>query len=57
LREERRLGVFEKKVVRIIFGAKRHEVTLEWRKLRNQEIHEPYSTPDNIRVIKWRTMR
>ena len=38
LREERRLRVFEKRVLRRIFGPKRDEVTREWRKLRNEEI-------------------
>jgi hypothetical protein len=39
LREEHRLGVFENRVLRI-FGPKRDEVTGEWRKLRNEELHD-----------------
>jgi hypothetical protein len=39
LREERRLRVFENRVLRRIFGLKRNEVTREWRKLHNEEIN------------------
>ncbi|KAJ4433485.1 hypothetical protein ANN_15788 [Periplaneta americana] len=54
LREEQRLRVFENKVFRKIFGAKRDEVTGEWRKLYNAELHALYSPPDIIRNIKYR---
>jgi len=47
LREERRLRVFENRVLRRIFGPKTDEVTGEWRKLR-KELNDPYSLP-NIR--------
>ncbi|KAJ4431047.1 hypothetical protein ANN_19640 [Periplaneta americana] len=47
LREEHRLRVFENKVLRKIFGAKRDEVTGEWRKLHNTELHALYSSPNN----------
>ncbi|KAJ4426484.1 hypothetical protein ANN_27298 [Periplaneta americana] len=47
LREEQRLRVFENKVLRKLFGAKRDEVTGEWRKLHNAELHVLYSSPDN----------
>ncbi|KAJ4430951.1 hypothetical protein ANN_19544 [Periplaneta americana] len=57
LREEHRLRVFEKKVLRKIFGAKRDEVTGEWRKLHNAELHALYSSPDIIRNIKSRRLR
>ncbi|KAJ4445965.1 hypothetical protein ANN_12651 [Periplaneta americana] len=57
LREEHRLGVFENKVLRKIFGAKRDEVTGEWRKLHNTELHVLYSSPDIIRNIKSRRLR
>jgi hypothetical protein len=40
LREERRLRVFENRVLRIIFGPKRDEVTEERRKLHNEELHD-----------------
>jgi hypothetical protein len=39
LREEHRLWVFEKRVLRIIFGPKRDEVTGGWRTLHNEELH------------------
>ncbi|KAJ4444568.1 hypothetical protein ANN_06363 [Periplaneta americana] len=57
LREEHRLRVFENKVPRKIFGAKRDEVTGEWRKLHNTELHALYSSPDIIRNIKSRRLR
>ncbi|KAJ4440903.1 hypothetical protein ANN_10750 [Periplaneta americana] len=57
LREENRLKVFENKVLRKIFGAKRDEVTGEWRKLHNTELHGLYSSPDIIRNIKSRRLR
>ncbi|KAJ4428760.1 hypothetical protein ANN_25753 [Periplaneta americana] len=57
LREEQRLRVFENKVLRKIFGAKRDEVTGEWRKLHNAELHALYSSPDIIRNIKPRLFR
>jgi hypothetical protein len=40
LREERRLRVLENRVLRIIFGPKRDEVTGEWRKLHNKELND-----------------
>jgi hypothetical protein len=49
LREEHRLRVFEKRVLRRIFGPKRDEVTGEWRKLHNEELHILYSFPNIIR--------
>ncbi|KAJ4446022.1 hypothetical protein ANN_12708, partial [Periplaneta americana] len=52
-----REGVFENKVLRKIFGAKRDEVTGEWRKLHNTELHVLYSSPDIIRNIKSRRLR
>ncbi|KAJ4435918.1 hypothetical protein ANN_18540 [Periplaneta americana] len=55
--EEHRLRVFENKVLRKIFGAKRDEVTGEWRKLHNAELHAMYSSPDLIRNIKSRRLR
>jgi hypothetical protein len=51
LREEHRLRVFEKRMLRRIFGPRREEVTGGCRKLHN-EIHSVYSTPNIIRVIK-----
>ncbi|KAJ4428062.1 hypothetical protein ANN_24076 [Periplaneta americana] len=57
LREEHRLRVFENRVLRKIFGAKRDEVTGEWRKLHNTELHALYCSPDIIRNIKSRRLR
>jgi hypothetical protein len=57
LREEHRLGGFENRVLRRIFGLKRDEVTGEWRKLHNEELHDLYSSPCIIRIIKGRRMR
>ena len=51
LREERRLGMFENRVMRI-FGPKRDEVKGEWRKLHNEELNNLYSSPNILRVIK-----
>jgi hypothetical protein len=56
LREERRLRVFENRVLRRILGPKRDEVTGEWRKSYRGELHSLYSSPD-IRQIKSRRMR
>jgi hypothetical protein len=56
LREEHRLRVFEYRVVRRIFGPKRDEVTGDWRKLHNEEIHNLYS-PNIIRMTKSMRMR
>jgi hypothetical protein len=40
--------VFENRVLRRIFGPKIDEVTGEWRKQRNEELHNFYSSPDII---------
>jgi len=57
LREGSRLRVFENRVLRIIFGPKRDEVTREWRKLHNEELSDPCCSPNILRVIKSRIMR
>ena len=57
LREERRLRVFENKVLRRIFVSKRDEKTREWRKLQNEELNDLYTSSNMVRVIKSRRMR
>jgi hypothetical protein len=54
LREERRLRVFENRVLRGIFKPKRYGVTVEWRKLHNEELNDLYCSPNIVRVIKSR---
>jgi hypothetical protein len=44
-------------VLRRIFGPRRDEVTGDWRKLHNEELHNLYSSPNIIRMIKPRRMR
>jgi hypothetical protein len=56
VREEHKLRVFENRVLRRIFGPKRDRV-IEWRKLHNEELHNLYSSPSIIRIIKSRRMR
>jgi hypothetical protein len=56
LREEQRLGVFENRVLRRIFGPIR-EKDGSWRKLHNDEFHILYSSSNIVRVIKSRLMR
>jgi hypothetical protein len=57
LKEERRLRVFENRVLRRIFGSKGDEVTGEWRKVHNEELNGLYSLPNIVRVIKSRRLK
>jgi hypothetical protein len=50
LRDEHRLEVFVNSVLMRVFGPKRDEVTDEWRKLHNEELHDLYSSPSIIRL-------
>jgi hypothetical protein len=52
LREEHRLRVFENRVLRRIFGPRRDEVTGDWRKLHNEELHDLDSSLRIIRMVK-----
>jgi hypothetical protein len=56
LREERRLRMFENKVLRTIFGPKIDEVTAQRRKLHNEELNDLYCSPFIVRVIKSRKL-
>ena len=44
-------------VLRRILGPRREEVTGEWRRLHNEELNDLYSSPNIVRVIKWRKIR
>jgi len=57
LREERNLRVFEKMVLRRIYGPRRDEVTGEWRRLHNEKLNDLYSSSNIVRLIKSRRMR
>ena len=56
LREECRLGVFENRILRRIFGPKSDE-NGEWRRLHNEELHRLFRSPNIVRVIKSRRLR
>jgi hypothetical protein len=57
LREEHGLRLFENSVLRNIFVLMRDEIVGGWRKLHNEELHNLYSSPDIIRMIKSMRMR
>jgi hypothetical protein len=57
LREEHRFRVSENRVLKRVFGPKREEVAGGWRRLHNEELHNLYSSPNIIRVLKSSGMR
>jgi hypothetical protein len=57
VREEHKLRVFENSVLRRIFGPKRDGVMGGWRKLHNGDLHNLYSLPNIVRIIKLGRMR
>jgi hypothetical protein len=57
LREEHRLRVFENRVLRRIFRTKRDGMTGGLRKIHNEELHDLYSSPSIIRMVRSRRKR
>jgi len=57
LRKERRLRVFENGVLRGILGSKEDGVTVEWRKIHNEELNDLYCSPNFVRVVKYLGLR
>ena len=57
LADEHKLHVFENKVLRKIYGPKRDEMTGEWRRLHNEELHGLYDSPDVVKIMKSRRLR
>jgi hypothetical protein len=49
--EKRKLRVFENRVLRRVFERKREGMTGEWRQLHNEELNDPYSLPNIVRVV------
>ena len=49
--------MFENRVLRRVFGPKRDEVTVEWKKLHNEELNDLYSLRNMLRLVKSRRMR
>jgi hypothetical protein len=56
LREEYRLRMFGSMVLMRIFGSKKDKVKGGWRKLHNEELHDLYSSPNKIIIMKSRRM-
>jgi hypothetical protein len=56
LREKYRVRVFENRVLRVIFGPKRDDVTGKWTRLYKEEDHDLYSSPNMIQMTKSRRM-
>jgi hypothetical protein len=54
MREECRMRVFENRVLRKISGPTGDDVTVEWRRLHNEELNDLYCSPNFIRMMKSR---
>jgi hypothetical protein len=57
MREDRRLSVFERRVMRRIFGPKKEKVTGNWIKVHNEELTYLYSASNAIRVLNSSRMK
>jgi hypothetical protein len=57
LKGERKLGVFENRVLRGMFGPNEDHVTGEWNRLNNERLYDLYYAPNIIQVIKSRGVR
>ena len=57
MREERKLRVFENRVLRRIFGPKRGDVTGEWKTLHSVELSDLYCSPKIFQMVKSRRVR
>jgi hypothetical protein len=57
IRKQDRLGLFENRVLRRIFGPKREKVVGGWRRLHNEELHNLYTSPNIVNTITSRSMR
>jgi hypothetical protein len=57
MKEHNTLKLFEVRVLRRMFGPKREEVAGGWRRLHNEELHNLYTSPDIVRVMKSGRMR
>jgi hypothetical protein len=51
-KEEHKLSIFQKRVLRIIFGTKKEKVTGGWKRLHNEKVNNFYASPNISRVIQ-----
>jgi hypothetical protein len=47
------MKLFDNRVLRGIFGRKRVEMVRDWRKMRNEGLHNLHSSPKKIRMMRW----